>query len=292
MPAIWPSSERPISVRTVWVDGVRHIILSSDDPLLNVRTRQRPRMSIAKEKDYSVELYKSGLDGLDSCFVKLHVVLEKSSSGTDGPSRMTRRQSAPPCIGDSDENRRGAAELLVDDVSNLTKNNDDDSSEKLSETQSNPLSERVLQWLDLSGRAVEYDRSIEKTIVLAKSSPAQTKKLISCRRDNSVSVQNCRLQTERRLADGENSKRVSQKQIAKLQDSSRKDVPVARSYFSEKTTKKSLKVPEEKSRSEEQSQERQALWSPPGRPQLHIFMPTLNSEEKHLSSSLESLICD
>jgi hypothetical protein len=34
-----------------------------------------------------------------------------------------------------------------------------------------------------------------------------------------------------------------------------------------------------------------AMWSPPGRLQLHIVMPSFNSIEKH-TSSLESLACD
>ncbi|XP_049948218.1 basic proline-rich protein-like [Schistocerca serialis cubense] len=32
MPARWASSQRPLLVRTVWVDGARHAILSADDP--------------------------------------------------------------------------------------------------------------------------------------------------------------------------------------------------------------------------------------------------------------------
>lgn len=52
MPSRWAASERPLFVRTVWVSGARHAILSPDDPAKDqYRPRRKPRTAPERRQD-------------------------------------------------------------------------------------------------------------------------------------------------------------------------------------------------------------------------------------------------
>lgn len=174
MPAIWSSSERPISVRTVWVDGVRHAVLSKDDPVLHADTSRRSsKVSIVKKSvPEKYEACSSILDSLNNCFVKLRVKVGKSRD-EKRRKRVIQRQSAP-CSRSSyhhyrliNSSYRQTVKTPIDledsgtDSVDSAKSGDieDDDMLNLSEDlHLNLLSDRVIQWLDLSGKVGDYEK--------------------------------------------------------------------------------------------------------------------------------------
>lgn len=146
MPAIWSSSERPLSVRTIWVDGIRHPILTSDDPLLaKSKKSNRPRTS--KEPRYSMKY--------------------ESEPRTDCLTKVIRQQSAPlyhriffncsKIVGSNETIENNSEKSLKNSVIKIVENVIGDTNKKERfQFNSNSLSERVLQWLDLSGKVNDY----------------------------------------------------------------------------------------------------------------------------------------
>lgn len=125
MPAIWSSSERPISVRTVWVNGIRHAILTPDDPLLDVKNRQRPQTSSsdANSKTYARKYVNkerfNRLEKFDNHFIEFRVVACKKIENDSTITKIIRRQSAPPISRSLDEPRNLLDPLLL----KISKNN-------------------------------------------------------------------------------------------------------------------------------------------------------------------------
>lgn len=358
MPAIWASSERPLFVRTVWVDGIRHAVLTPDDPVVNgPRLRRRARTS--KEKSFPVlrQQTETRLDRLNSCFTNLHVVVEKNFPDRDKiPARIVRRQSAPPCTRMCAEKTGGLLEIYVNDVGKLDRENyqtlekeetagsadeavlDRSSNvaeslclrrhtistvlarkqvvDRSSDVHWNPLSERVLQWLDLSGRAQDYELEAESEGSLK---PEDDRRWSAVRRrrhhfpqrpegsalmakerivvQNYKLQKNCKLECLAKTTDDEvrfPRKRLPKIKDARTEDEARKEESAVLRVSSGVSTKnRILNVTEDDSKSDE-GEPRDgllAMWSPPGRLQLHIVMPNFNSVEKR-ASSLDSLACD
>ncbi|XP_046735865.1 uncharacterized protein LOC124405209 [Diprion similis] len=303
MPAIWSSSERPISVRTVWVDGVRHAILSPDDPLVqshaSLRPRQRSRPTTSSSVNYRDEDYFPEVNDLRECLVKLRVVVNRNdvpSTPCSEPNLLLPKdeeQSATSDFQDPKSSRvsRGTENRKKRIDSACTVLGDPESGLRLPEIQDNSLSERVLQWLDLSGRGGDYRRNETR-----KSSPE-----VAARRRGSsavipkerILVQNYTLRTNAEEA-GDRIKIGAANPVPR--DNCRREicpppgpeVPVVRSYFVDRLTTAARKNIEESMPVEGEAQNKQSLWSPPKKPQLHIFMPTLSPSEKILSS-IESL---
>ncbi|XP_046603433.1 uncharacterized protein LOC124296971 [Neodiprion virginianus] len=303
MPAIWSSSERPISVRTVWVDGVRHAILSPDDPLVqshaSLRTCQRSRPTTSRSVNYRDQDYFPEVNDLRECLVKLRVVVDRNDlpsapcSGSNlllpkdedrGATSGTPNPKSPR-VSRGVENRKKRSDSVC------TVLGDPEGGSRLPEIQDNSLSERVLQWLDLSGRGGDYRKDETR-----KSSP----EVATRRRGSSavipkerIIVQNYTLRTNVEEV-GERNKGGTP--IPVTRDNCRREicaspgpeVPVVRSYFVDRLTNSSGKNIEESMPVEGEARNKQSLWSPPRKPQLHIFMPTLSPSEKILSS-IESL---
>lgn len=340
MPATWSSSERPISVRTVWVDGIRHAILSPDDPLINSKACRRSRVS--KDKNYSSEYQQPEprLDRLNSCFANLRVVVDSNLSKNTRSSRMYRKLSAPPCPRMStsasntakvesssvdsredkkdhcDETEEQVADILIDQPiakddapGNRSLESEPNSgwnpvdckqAEGTFDTFWNPLFERVLQWLDLSGRAQSYDFEED----FAETSPREgerkwspvKRRLSRCKRESFV--EKARVVTSNyKLHKDRNPERVGRDEI-KVSQRSLPKIRTTREGFREKdgmfgsNAEAPSKSDEHVSRNEVKRHEKvSSLWSPPGRIQLHIVMPNLISKENHASSQ-ESLIND
>lgn len=340
MPAIWASSERPLFVRTVWVDGMRHAVLSPDDPVINPRLHRRPRTFGEKSFSAKHEQAETRLDRLNSCFMNLHVVVEKNFPNNKMPPKIVRRQSAPPCARMCSEKTGDLLEIYVNDIDKL--NEDCQTLEKeeatfrsMNETvfnhssnvgQSmclqrdtfstmteckqadrssdalwNPLSERVLQWLDLSGRAQDYElmESEERSKkVEERWSAVRRRRHFSQTRENSIFagrerivVQNYKLQKNCKL---ECITKATEAKLARKRLSKIKDATGDKIRKGESTQSKDLvsDIEEDDLKNEDESRnDLSAAWSPPGRLQLHIVMPSFNSFEKR-ASSLESLACD
>ena len=192
-PARWQSSQRPLFVRTVWVNGLRHAVLSADDPLFRCRGPVVSSSGRRSGSCSSVSTLTSSSSGsahscdLEHCLIKLQLVIssDKSQTKSNTPTSSRHRRSScrfrqdigPCCEGhrDNEEGISVAAASVVGDhrrpyvpyviPSSSEEERDQDPVEDhtwlasdveshLPSLQLNPLSERVLQWLDLVGRSV------------------------------------------------------------------------------------------------------------------------------------------
>lgn len=339
MPAIWASSERPLFVRTVWVDGMRHAVLSPDDPVINPRLHRRPRTFA--EKNFSKhEQTETRLERLNSCFMNLHVVVEKNFPDNKIPPRIVRRQSAPPCARMCSEKTGGLLEIYLNDIDKLEENcqtleKEEVTFRSMNETafnrssnveQSmcfqrdtfstiteckqadrssdwNPLSERVLQWLDLSGRAQDYElmeskENSKKVEEARRWSAVRRRRHLSQTRENSffagkerIVVQNYKLQKNCKLecVTKATETKLGRKRLSKIKDAMEDKI---RKEESIQSKNRISDEEEDDLKNEDDSRDDPSVtWSPPTRLQLHIVMPSFNSIEKR-ASSLESLACD
>lgn len=341
MPAIWSSSERPISVRTIWVDGIRHAILSPDDPLIHSESRRRSRIS--RNKTYSTEYQQleSRLDRLNSCFTNLQMVVKKNLSETKTTSSpMYRKLSAPPCsrISTSISDNSIIESLLNDNKkikkkygcykaikensnfiidNHLFKNNID--REKTSESEPNfklnitecrnieetsdvfwnPLFERVLQWLDFSGKTQNFmndfeDHPTEKIIDEEKQKWSLTKRRmphLKCdyfEEKERITMRNYKLRKESNL---ENFKReenkITQSRFLKIKNTKEEIQEFNETLNSGETF---IKSNEEELENRMKEKVSSTIMSSPGRLKLHIVIPNLAYKEN--MSSQESLIDD
>lgn len=313
-------------VRTVWVDGMRHAVLTPDDPVVNPRLRRHPRTPAEKSFPAKHQQPETRLDRLSSCFMNLHVVVEKNFPDGKIPPRIVRRQSAPPCTRMRAEKAGSLLEIYMNDKldedhyqttsksaettgegfdygnvgQSLRLQRDAFSgtteckqADRSPDAHWNPLSERVLQWLDLSGRAQDYELETgsegnPRVREDRRWSAARRRRHLSQTREGPlfaererVAVQklqkNFKLDCETKFA----RKRQSRVRDRVEEDGGRKEESVGSRARAAGTVEDDLK-------NENESQD---AWSPPGRLQLHIVMPSFNSVEKR-ASSLESLACD
>lgn len=339
MPAIWSSSERPISVRTIWVDGIRHAILSPDDPLIHSESRRRSRIS--RNKTYSTEYQQleSRLDRLNSCFTNLQMVVKKNLSETKTTSSpMYRKLSAPPCsrISTSISDNSIIESLLNDNKkikkkygcykavkensnfiidNHLFKNNIDREKtsepnfklnitecrniEETSDVFWNPLFERVLQWLDFSGRTQNFmndfeDHPTEKIIDEEKQKWSLTKRRMPhlkydyFEEKERITMRNYKLRKESNL---ENFKReenkITQSRFLKIKNTKEEIQEFNETLNSGETF---IKSNEEELENRMKEKVSSTIMSSPGRLKLHIVIPNLAYKEN--MSSQESLIDD
>jgi len=339
MPAIWASSERPLFVRTVWVDGMRHAVLSPDDPVVNSRLRRHPPASMEKRFPAKHQQAETRLDHLNNCFMNLHVVVEKNFPNSKIPPRIVRRQSAPPCTRMCSEKTGGLLEIYVNDVDKLDEDREDDATlenEKLtfptsesfdyngsvgqplrlqrdafsalaeckqadrsSDAHWNPLSERVLQWLDLSGRAQDYELetgSEANPRVREDRRWRRRRRHLSQTREDSVFaerervvVQNYKLQKNFKLEC--ETKFARKRNLSRMKDKTEENGVLSKEESIGSKERAPSAEEDDLTNEDESRDDRPAVWSPPGRLQLHIVMPNFSFVEKR-TSSLESLACD
>jgi hypothetical protein len=190
MPARWQSSQKPLFVRTVWVNGLRHAVLSADDPLFQCRSPTVSKSTGRLGSCSSVATFTSSSSGSDHssdlqpCLVNLQLVLISNKGQTNNaPASPSYRSSScrphqdnePGYVGsqDSEENNSvGAASVVGEYLRPQPPYAFPSSSEEEREQESleddpclfsaveslrpnlqlNPLSERVLQWLNLVGK--------------------------------------------------------------------------------------------------------------------------------------------
>jgi hypothetical protein len=190
MPARWQSSQKPLFVRTVWVNGLRHAILSADDPLFQCRSPTVSKSTGRLGSCSSVATFTSSSSGSDQscdlqpCLVNLQLVLISNKGQTNNASAspsyrssscLPHQDNEPGCVEsqDSEENNSvGAASVVVEyrrpqpPYAFPSSSEEEREQESLEDdpclfsdveplrpnVQLNPLSERVLQWLNLVGK--------------------------------------------------------------------------------------------------------------------------------------------
>lgn len=186
MPARWQSSQRPLFVRTVWVNGLRHAILSAEDPLFRCRSPTVSNPASRPSSCSSVGTFTSSSSGsaqscdLEPCLIKLQLVLASNKSQTNNTpassrhrssSCRSRQDSEPGCVESQDSEENNSSMLgeylrqhlpYVFPISSEEEREQEsveddpclfsDVESVLPSLQLNPLSERVLQWLDLVGK--------------------------------------------------------------------------------------------------------------------------------------------
>lgn len=184
MPALWKSSERSMYVKTVWVDGFRHAILSHDDPyLLKLKDKKRrPRSSASYAgicnrdpkhltlSDFKKTRLSHNEDQLGECLKKLNFVIKRDATTTVPRVRpksesqahieklnLTDLESEPedlvlkanPQPLNEFESSRSKLNNAYAEMKTFRSNRTPKNAES---KESNDLSERVLQWLDLAGK--------------------------------------------------------------------------------------------------------------------------------------------
>lgn len=187
IPVRWQSSQGPLFVRTVWVNGLRHAVLSADDPLFQCRSRAIPSSRGRPGSPSSVSTFTSSSSGsahncddLEHCLVKFQLVLTSNQSSNKSSttvlsshhsSSSRSRQDSEPCCGEETSSVHAASVarhyrrpcLSYEFQSSSEEERDQEPVEDdpwlfsdveslLPDLQLNPLSERVLQWLDLVGK--------------------------------------------------------------------------------------------------------------------------------------------
>lgn len=152
MPVLWQSSQRPMYIRTVWVDGLRHAILNNDDPhLLKLSKRRRPYSSAStttkansrlslRDDDRKIDLVvKSGKSVLTKRPKSSHEPIEKLNlTDLDYSDEELMIKASPQVLNES-----GRFPDMRNYRANKTARDTPENTE---------LSDRVLQWLDLAGK--------------------------------------------------------------------------------------------------------------------------------------------
>lgn len=162
MPVLWQSSQRPMYVRTVWVDGFRHAILSQEDPYY-LNLKRRPHSSASTKQTPSRLSQHS--DEFGNCIRKLNLVIKSGKSIIAKRPKSSYQQDIEELDftdieQDSNENLilKASPQPINDcgrrDVySYLTmKNIRNNKTSRLETNENTELSDRVLQWLDLAGK--------------------------------------------------------------------------------------------------------------------------------------------
>ncbi|XP_034832355.1 uncharacterized protein [Maniola hyperantus] len=166
MPARWQSSQHPMYIRTVWVDGFRHAILTQDDPhfIKLAAKRRRPNSSASYSKSTITRSIRSSLshhEDLGDCLRNLNLVIRKSRlPSKTGPKPQVEKLNLSDVENTDDEIIVEATPQPLCELNNFRL---DIETENMRVVKSNrtarndvkdntELSDRVLQWLDLAGK--------------------------------------------------------------------------------------------------------------------------------------------
>lgn len=164
MPALWQSSQRPMYIRTVWVDGFRHAILTQDDPhfLKLCAKRRRPHSSASSAKSTLSRNIRSSLshrDDLTDCLRKINFVIRNKKVPERVEPHIEKLNLTDVENCEDDFIIKASPQPLCDinsfrlnleaDNMRAVKSNRTARAEAKENTE---LSDRVLQWLDLAGK--------------------------------------------------------------------------------------------------------------------------------------------
>lgn len=323
MPAAprWQSSQRPLFVRTVWVNGIRHAILSADDPLLQYvpLTASRPSTTSSSPQSSS-SIINSRRYRIEDCLVKLQLAntittdnnyphADEEDDEDEESIRMRNyideavyrirnhvdsyRQNCYDDSGGNDALRLPRLSRFIRPCSFYEHHKSEDTSDDtlLPELQENPLSERVMQWLDLSGKSKRLhtptirpgsEPSVQAEPVQKQlTTPTESRRPYSvCKKDipiRSLSVdisRNLKI-TPKHNDSPKNRQPIETSSKARRNDNSEASTPKARSSSPIVHNYESPKL-------RPVTAWPQASPSPasvPNRPQLHIFMPPIDNDK-------------
>ncbi|KOB75075.1 Uncharacterized protein OBRU01_08134 [Operophtera brumata] len=159
MPALWQSSQRPMYIRTVWVDGFRHAILTQDDPyLLKLAKRRRPNSSSSFSSTKNTNSRLSHHE--DKNQRKLDLVVKSGKSIITKRPKSSHEEVEKLNLSDIDQDSdeelmvKASPQVLnesgrhIIDMNNYRANK----TARTDTKENTELSNRVLQWLDLAGK--------------------------------------------------------------------------------------------------------------------------------------------
>lgn len=169
MPALWQSSQRPMYVRTVWVDGFRHAVLTRDDPyyLKLHAKRKRPLSSACTNPTPKRNSRLSDrTEELEGCLRKLNLVIRTDKFVTKHRPKISRDIEIEKLDLTDFDNESDNGLLIKATPQQLneyesTRSNINsfnmrslrvNRTSRLEVKENHELSERVLQWLDLAGK--------------------------------------------------------------------------------------------------------------------------------------------
>ncbi|XP_065352710.1 diacylglycerol kinase kappa-like isoform X2 [Cloeon dipterum] len=172
----WEASQRPLFVRTVVRNGVRHAILWADDPLAAPRPRPPP-LPPGDEPPAPPPRPSE----LERCLMKLQLVL---AAAEPKPKQQTQETTpeATPCAQVSEVEAAEAVAAPEPSCSSGSSSEDEqEDKENLSDEPAgdlwlpdlNPLSERVLQWLEREASRNRPRLVDLRTLRRAQRSPAR-----------------------------------------------------------------------------------------------------------------------
>lgn len=196
MPTLWESSKRPMYVKTVWVDGFRHAILTHDDPYLVKQNakKKRPHSSFSYAGNSNLDPKQLNLskfrktrlshneDLLGECLKKLNFVIKTDKTPTkhrihwkktehlneiekldlteldsDTDDELVLKANAQR-LNDYETTKTKYNSICTDNMKTIRSNR---TSRTDNNKENNELSERVFQWLDLAGKVdilgLEYE---------------------------------------------------------------------------------------------------------------------------------------
>ncbi|XP_028166964.1 uncharacterized protein LOC114357525 [Ostrinia furnacalis] len=170
MPALWQSSQRPMYVRTVWVDGFRHAILSQDDPYFVKLSAKRRRPTSSASTSNKIPKRHSRLsnhaDDLEGCLRKLNLVIRNDRTFIPKTRPKSSKDFEIEKLNLTDVDNESEDGFLIratpqqlNDYETSRSNFDINMrhlrvnrTSRLEVKENTELSERVLQWLDLAGK--------------------------------------------------------------------------------------------------------------------------------------------
>ncbi|KAL7299143.1 hypothetical protein TKK_0007743 [Trichogramma kaykai] len=325
MSSVWSSSEGPIFVKTVWVDGVRHAILSVDDPYLrSANMCQRPHSSsMIKEKShvFKYSSYKSLVPEtnceLNACIVKLNPASDNAKlSACD--RGIVRHRSAPVIRCDLDTNYHSKSEhFFRDDLLRVEKlkerfpfandssvNNEDeildDNCKKINDSSADhlkSLSDQVLHWLDHSGMVIKLklDQSDMELSFIQNGKSVSSKGIVSGNNLNQKILSSCNPVQDSMVQETCNtcySNKLPCHKSTIIHDQISEQEKVETSFEPATIATVRNRQPETREYYSEDIESSNTYWLPLKKKQLHIFMPNLISSEKTKFNSRESLVID
>lgn len=160
MPVLWQSSQRPMYVRTVWIDGFRHAILTHDDPYLQKLKRRRPHSSASCFKPTSSRL--SQHSDLNDCLGKFNYTITSYRPNINVQNThlierldLTEAEGSEyeeSSVKDSPQSLTIDSSRVIQPKTNSMKHIRLNKTARTDAKDNTELSDRVLQWLDLAGK--------------------------------------------------------------------------------------------------------------------------------------------
>ncbi|CAF4933302.1 unnamed protein product [Pieris macdunnoughi] len=153
MPALWQSSQRPMYIRTVWVDGFRHAILTHDDPCyLRLSAKRRPYSTASTQKHSKSRNSRLSHtnDELEDCLRKLQLVVTNENVDESSVEKLHLSD-----VNDSEDELNPTPQPLTEADTAQFENMKAVKSNRTARTdvkEDTELCDRVLQWLDLAGK--------------------------------------------------------------------------------------------------------------------------------------------